>query len=107
MVWADILAEQTQLWIAIPFLHIAKERIVGLVFLDDVDDVLENTWFADALRDWNRGNITCGKPCSSAEIPPIVDGDLACIAIEGFAVCRIQSNELKRTDCSMDVICTI
>ena len=47
------------------------------------------------------------KPCCSAEIPAVINGDLACIAIEGFAVCRIQSNELKRTDGSMDVVCTI
>ena len=82
---ADILAEQTQLWIAIPFLHIAKERVIRLVFFDDVDDVFEDTWLADALRDWNRGNITGRKPCRSAEIPPVIDGDLACIAIECFA----------------------
>ena len=82
---ADILAEQTQLWIAIPFLHVAKERVIGLVFFDDVDDVFKDTWLADALRDWNRCNITGRKPCGSAEIPPVVDGDLACIAIERFA----------------------
>ena len=82
---ADILAEQTQLWIAIPFLHVAKERVIGLVFFDDVDDVFEDTWLADALRNWNWGNITGRKPCRSAEIPAVIDGDLACIAIECFA----------------------
>ena len=46
------LAENAQIRVAVAFAHVAKHLIVSAIFLDDIDDVLENAWLADAF--WHR-----------------------------------------------------
>ena len=54
LVGRDALAENAQRWIAIAFAHIAQHLVIGAVLFDDINDVLKQAGFADALRHWPR-----------------------------------------------------
>ena len=81
MIWADILAEQTQLRIAISLFHIPEEGVVGLVFLDDVDDVLENAWFTDPLGYGDRCDTTWRQRRCSPKVPTVISRDMTSVAV--------------------------
>src|ERR1017187_148476 len=53
LVGRDLLAEDGDLGIAVRFFQVAELLIVGAIFFDDVDDVLDWSGHADAL--WNDG----------------------------------------------------
>src|ERR1035441_4021370 len=53
LVGRDLLAKDGDLWIAVRFFQVAELLIVGAIFLDDVDDVLDGRRHTDAL--WNDG----------------------------------------------------
>ena len=55
LVRRDLLAgNMHQFWIAVAFFHVTEDLIVGAVFLDDVQDVLEDRRFAVPLRNGHR-----------------------------------------------------
>ena len=47
VVGRDRLGKQAEVRIAVAFLHVAEDLVVGAVFLDDVDDVLDRRRLAD------------------------------------------------------------
>ena len=52
LIGSDLVAEDAEVWIAVAFLDVAEDLIVGAILLDDVDDVLDEARFADALGNW-------------------------------------------------------
>ena len=54
LVRSDVFAENAERRVAIAFLDVTEDLVVSPVLLDDIDDVLEHAWLADALRHRTR-----------------------------------------------------
>src|SRR5437867_3827038 len=54
LVGRHALAKNAQRRITVALWHVAQHLVVGAVFLDDVEDMLEDAWFPDPLRNWPR-----------------------------------------------------
>src|ERR1039457_3118799 len=53
MVGRDVLWIDTKAGIAVALRHVPEHLVIGLVLLEDVEDVLENGGLADVQRHWD------------------------------------------------------
>ena len=71
----DFLSEHAKVGISITGWHISQHLIVGAVFLNYIDDMLENTRFADPLRHGagglvgSSGQLGFRKPLAPVILP--------------------------------------
>ena len=77
LIWSDIAAENTEVFVSIAAFDITEDLIVSAVFLDDVDDVFDQARFADAFGNCFRRLIgPRWKGCVSNSVSSHVFGCL-------------------------------
>jgi len=97
LVGRELFAEDAEAGVTVAFGHVAENLVVGAVFLDDVDDVLEHAGLAHALGNGPRGLVRARREQRFGE-PWVTDVAQGGLGLHGELAPGGDGNERKRAE---------